>query len=83
MICLYKQGGINMIRKYEILKAADEHYAGNEHRRDRFIFREGAKWADQTMIDKAVKWLEYNLPIGLMQEEISDFIEDFRKAREK
>lgn len=77
-----------MIRKYEILKAADEHYAGNGHRRDRFIFREGAKWADQTMIDKAIKWLDDNLDsmVSMTPEGeiywMPDCLDKFRKAME-
>ena len=43
-----------------------------EPMRDTFI--DGAKWADQTLIDKAVKWLEYNFNLP------SDFEGHFRKA---
>lgn len=34
-------------------------------------------------IDKAYKWLKRNTPIGLMEEEIPDFLEDFKKAMEE
>lgn len=48
-------------------------------------FIEGAKWADETMIERAVNWLVHNMAsgeyIGLHDIIIkSDFIEKFRKA---
>ena len=51
-------------------------------------FEAGAKWADETMIDKACDWLEdtdfdmeyWNSEEGFCKR---DFIEDFRKAMEE
>lgn len=34
------------------------------------------------MIEKSCKWLKRNTPIGLMEEELSDFFEDFKIAME-
>lgn len=46
-----------MTRKEEIIQAAEEMYSGLGNR---VVFQRGAEWADQTMIEKAVKWLEEN-----------------------
>lgn len=44
-------------------------------------FEDGAKWADETMIEKACKWLtQQEEMIGVSFEE--DFIERFKKAME-
>lgn len=58
-----------MTREEEIRCAALERGHNNY-----YGFVEGAKWADKTLIDKAVKWLElnFNLP--------SDFESHFREA---
>ena len=48
----------------------------------RMGFREGAKWADKTMIEKACKWLLHQEEmIGISFE--NDFIERFKKAMEE
>ena len=53
------------------------------------IFVEGAKWADETMIEKAIEWLRENIynrvyecgdKLGFPT---ADFIEDFKKAMEE
>ena len=51
-------------------------------------FKEGAEWADKTMVDKACKWLSNNKDhpfIGCEDHQLAgyltdEFIEDFRKA---
>lgn len=42
-----------------------------------YVFIEGAKWADETMINRAIEWLTYqfNMP--------SDFEYHFRRAMEQ
>ena len=54
------------------------------------IFIQGAEWADKTMIDKACKWLEKNLPYmeyitnaSPYRQSKSEFIETFRKNMEE
>lgn len=53
-------------------------------------FIEGAKWADETMIEKACKWLWSNVykhvddrRVSMRFEYTVDVIESFRKAMEK
>lgn len=49
-------------------------------------FKDGAKWADKTMLEKACKWLEenyYNVYQGTWQEIKEQFINDFKKAMEE
>ena len=51
-------------------------------------FKEGAKWADKTMIDKAVKWLTNNWREYVYQDgdgivHFGHFESDFRKAMEE
>lgn len=43
----------------------------------------GAKWADKTMIDKACRWLDQQLFIKYDSDEVTRFINDFRKAMEE
>ena len=71
-----------MIRKEEIEKAAIQ-VAGvhpNWSNLDcfRMWFREGAKFADRTMLDRACKWLKD----GGYFVNSNESIEDFRKAME-
>lgn len=49
-------------------------------------FKDGAKWADKTMLEKACEWLEenyYNVYQGTWQEIKKQFINDFKKAMEE
>lgn len=46
-----------------------------------FGFSCGAKWADETMIDKACEWL-MEIENGTTITNIDDFVEGFRKAME-
>ena len=48
-------------------------------------FQAGAKWADKTMIDRACKWMDYNLHLFVMKGHInqSAFEQEFRKAMEE
>ena len=48
-------------------------------------FQAGAKWADKTMIDRACKWMDYNLYLFVMNGHInhSAFEQEFRKAMEE
>ena len=75
-----------MTRREEIEKQAeitvfpwDEPQEQNKFQ-DGFI--EGAKWADRTMIDKAVKWLFENVYDYLIPED-QERVESFRKAMEE
>lgn len=47
-----------MKRKEEIKQASNEQLDNSRYYR--IAFCEGAEWADQTMIEKVVKWLEEN-----------------------
>lgn len=60
------------------------------HTYPRSAFIDGAKWADKTMIDKACEWLNKNITnyksdmMGYIEySQISDIIQDFRKAMEE
>lgn len=54
-------------------------------------FKEGAKWADKTMINKACEWLNMNIidyitegsREGISLENQKQLIDDFRKAMEE
>lgn len=82
-----------MTRREEIEKAAMQ--VGGVHpdwdalECFRVGYKEGAKWADKTMIDKACEWLKENIWVyinyeGCSGEELeNDVIEDFRKAMEE
>lgn len=61
-----------------------------------FVFVQGAKWADETMIDKACEWLRRNYTNYMVNDlskyvenvcsfDIFDdsFVDDFRKAMEE
>ena len=72
-----------MTREEEILQKATS-YATNDVEYDidgneivepiRNAFVDGARWADKTLIDKAIKWLEYNFNMP------NDFESHFREA---
>lgn len=71
-----------MKREEEIMEAAKFIYSPS---RMRAGFIKGAKWADETMIDKAVNWLVHNMAsveyLGLNDTIIKpDFITKFKKA---
>ena len=57
------------------------------HRYDEKSFKEGAKWADETIIEKACWWLREtaHFYVSDFTGELDDngLIEDFRKAMEK
>ena len=50
-------------------------------------FMRGAKWADETMIDKVCEWLEFNyteyLDNSRLGINMKEMVEDFRKAMEE
>lgn len=48
-----------MTRREEIIDTANKFYKGDEVS----TFVVAAQWADRTMIDKAVKWLEENCTV--------------------
>lgn len=56
------------------------------HEDEREAFIEGAKWADKTMVEKAVEWLKENVKDYVVtcydKGEIDDegLLQDFRKA---
>ena len=81
-----------MTRREEIVKATKEcreDYVGlGRHLTSDDIadaFEEGAEWADKTMIDRACKWMEYNLRLFVMNSHInhSAFEQEFRKVMEE
>lgn len=70
-----------MTREEEIMQEANARYSVShpfvDIAKDSFI--EGAKWADETMIEKACNWLLHQEEmIGISFE--NDFIERFKKA---
>lgn len=76
-----------MTRKEERIEAAKKRYGEDTQyliaKSQAFIV--GAKWADETMIERAVNWLVHNMAsgeyIGLHDIIMKpDFIEKFRKA---
>lgn len=75
-------------REEEILKEAEYRYNVQHPFIDiaKASFIEGAKWADETMIEKACSWLDRaldNFYIGTQQANFTDkvkFIESFKKA---
>lgn len=83
-----------MTREEEIRQKIDLQLAGcfgnySEGYEEGFI--EGAKWADETMIEKACEWLENNVNnyiiiddyLGKVQPKISSsMFDDFKKAME-
>ena len=69
-----------MTRKEEMEHAWLGWAVQSYYRFDERSFKEGVKWADKTMIDKACKWLQeevLNAYKGVVWEQI---VEDFRKA---
>lgn len=78
-----------MTREEEIRQAAINHICDDTEQL-LVLFEEGAKWADKTMLDKAVKWLVMNASdyaISTTDDEDNcvvslDMVEDFCKAME-
>lgn len=79
-----------MTREEEIRQAAINHICDDTEQL-LVLFEEGAKWADKTMLDKAVKWLVMNASdyaISTTDDEDNcvvslDMVEDFCKAMEE
>ena len=68
--------------RQEMSKIAGTHPDWSKNDCMRMVFRECAKWADKTMIEKACKWLLHQEEmIGISFE--NDFIERFKKAMEE
>ena len=75
-----------MSREEEIMQEANARYIVShpfvDIAKDSFI--EGAKWADETMIDKACEWLKGYLSYEGINEDWSEIlITNFRKAMEE
>lgn len=62
-----------MSRQEEIVNTANKYYKGDEV----YTFVVAAQWADNTMIDKAVKWLKDNCTV---ERQCIIKLDDFRKA---
>ena len=77
-----------MKRKEEINQAAHQKYPyeggikGMICENSIPIFIQGAEWADRTMIDKAIKWMEENLSV-CKGSEAPYILSRFRKAMEE
>ena len=85
-----------MTREEEIKLVASCHIAANNEDFKEYYegFIEGAKWADETMIEKACDWLEtelytthdncgYKVTASFNSVDKKKFIEEFRKAMEE
>ena len=84
-----------MTRKEEIKQAAEEYYNEVKYLSDLSAFpiaafKEGAEWADRTMIEKVCEWLEDNIYDYLYinrdfneADYKNELIEDLRKAMEE
>lgn len=77
-----------MTREKERLEAAKNRFSDDQIYpiTKMYVFIEGAKWADETMIDKACEWLENintddYMDSGIFQ--IYDLIGNLRKAMEE
>ena len=62
-----------MSRREEIVNTANKYYKGDEVS----TFVVAAQWADNTMIEKAVKWLKDNCTV---EGQCIIKLDDFRKA---
>lgn len=77
-----------MTRAEELSMAADKFTADKKNYVERCRWRDGADWADRTMIDKACKWLFERLPlytafntgVNLADKDRDAIIRDFRRA---
>ena len=78
-----------MTRKEEIEFAWFKKAVQSNHRYDEKSFKEAAKWADKTMIEKAYEWILSNMPKYVKANKLDVFINnldmasDFRKAMEE
>lgn len=63
-----------MTREEEIRQAAINHICDDTEQL-LVLFEEGAKWADETMIDKACEWLRRNYT-NYMVNDLSKYVED-------
>lgn len=82
-----------MTRQEEINRAWGSYEVRSNHRYDEISFKEGAKWADRTMIEKACEMLyamlseqeinDYDYVTAPAYDNVVDFINDFRKAMEE
>ncbi len=69
--------------RQEMSKIASTHPDWTKNDCMRMGFREGAKWADETMIEKACDWLKEKNQMCMYELEMilgGNFIEDFKKA---
>ena len=79
-----------MTRKEEIEQAWFDRRIQSYHRYNEKSFKEGAEWADKTMIDKACEWLKNTIDDDVLVKcgsvikcmDVDDFILYFRKAME-
>ena len=84
-----------MTREEEIMQEANTRYSVSHPFIDiaKKSFKEAAKWADETMIEKACEWLEtelytthdncgYKVTASFNSVDKKKFIEEFRKAME-
>lgn len=78
-----------MTRREEIELAWLNKAVQSNHRYDEKTFKEAAKWADKTMIEKAYEWILSNMPKYVKADKLDVFINnldmasDFRKAMEE
>lgn len=72
-----------MTRKEEIEFAWFLKAVQSNHRYDEKSFKEAAKWADKTMIDKACEWIQKEVLEDYEGVIWSDIVKDFRKAMEE
>lgn len=76
-----------MTREEEIEKASKEFAYNVSSIRPELnadSFRQGAKWADKTMIDKACEWLSQSYTSGVLDWKNCDsIIENFKKTMEE
>lgn len=72
-----------MTREEEIEFAWFNKEVQSNHRYDEKSFKEGAKWADKTMIEKACEWIQKEVLEDYAGVVWGDIVEDFRKAMEE
>ena len=74
-----------MTREEEIKQAAEEYYNEVKYLSDLSAFpiaafKAGAEWADETMIDKAIKFFQSKSKRGMVEENINVFIDEYCKV---
>lgn len=77
-----------MTREKERLEAAKNRFSDDQIYpiTKMYVFIEGAKWADETMIDKVCEWLDNINPDDYMDSgifQIYDLVGNLRKAMEE